>query len=66
MLGGFFAEHLHWSVIFWINLPLGLVAFVIAYREPEEACRATSGRTGSTCSGAALLVAATVRSAARA
>jgi EmrB/QacA subfamily drug resistance transporter len=26
VLGGFIAEHLHWSVIFWINLPLGLVA----------------------------------------
>jgi MFS family permease len=23
VLGGLFAEHLHWSVIFWINLPLG-------------------------------------------
>ncbi|MGO4706432.1 MDR family MFS transporter [Microvirga sp. 2MCAF38] len=31
VLGGFFAEHLHWSVIFWINLPLGLLAFVISY-----------------------------------
>jgi EmrB/QacA subfamily drug resistance transporter len=29
VLGGFFAEHLHWSLIFWINLPLGLVAFVL-------------------------------------
>ena len=27
MLGGLFAEHLHWSAIFWINLPLGLIAF---------------------------------------
>lgn len=27
VLGGFFAEHLHWSVIFWINLPLGFIAF---------------------------------------
>lgn len=27
VLGGVFAEHLHWSVIFWINLPLGLAAF---------------------------------------
>ena len=27
VLGGFFAEHLHWSMIFWINLPLGLFAF---------------------------------------
>lgn len=25
-LGGFFSEHLHWSMIFWINLPLGLFA----------------------------------------
>jgi EmrB/QacA subfamily drug resistance transporter len=24
VLGGLFAEHLHWSMIFWINLPLGL------------------------------------------
>jgi EmrB/QacA subfamily drug resistance transporter len=31
VLGGFFAEHLHWSVIFWINLPLGLLAFVITF-----------------------------------
>jgi EmrB/QacA subfamily drug resistance transporter len=31
VLGGFLAEHLHWSVIFWINLPLGLVALFIAY-----------------------------------
>ena len=26
ILGGFFAQHLHWSVIFWINLPMGHVA----------------------------------------
>ena len=26
-LGGAISEHLHWSVIFWINLPLGLLAF---------------------------------------
>lgn len=25
-LGGFMAEKLHWSVIFWINLPIGLIA----------------------------------------
>src|SRR3981081_1310948 len=23
ILGGVFAEHLHWSVIFWVNVPLG-------------------------------------------
>jgi EmrB/QacA subfamily drug resistance transporter len=25
-LGGFLADHLHWSMIFWLNLPLGLAA----------------------------------------
>ncbi len=24
IIGGVFAEHLHWSMIFWINVPLGL------------------------------------------
>jgi MFS family permease len=26
VLGGLFAEHLHWSMIFWINLPLGCIS----------------------------------------
>jgi len=26
LVGGVFAQHLHWSLIFWINIPLGLVA----------------------------------------
>jgi EmrB/QacA subfamily drug resistance transporter len=32
VLGGVFAEHLHWSLIFWINLPVGLVAFWLTGR----------------------------------
>ncbi|WGF89488.1 MDR family MFS transporter [Marinivivus vitaminiproducens] len=32
ILGGFFAEHLHWSVIFWVNLPLSLAAVLIMHR----------------------------------
>ncbi len=28
-LGGFIAESLHWSVIFWMNLPMGLAALAI-------------------------------------
>ena len=29
VLGGLFAEHLHWSMIFWINLPLGVAALAM-------------------------------------
>jgi EmrB/QacA subfamily drug resistance transporter len=32
VVGGVLAEHLHWSLIFWINLPLGLLAFAISGR----------------------------------
>jgi MFS family permease len=32
LLGGVLAEHLHWSLIFWINLPLGLLALAMTYR----------------------------------
>jgi EmrB/QacA subfamily drug resistance transporter len=32
MLGGILSEHLHWSLVFWINVPLGLAAFWIADR----------------------------------
>lgn len=31
VLGGFLSEHLHWSAVFWINLPLGLLAAVMTY-----------------------------------
>jgi len=29
VLGGVFAEHLHWSMIFWINLPLAFTALAL-------------------------------------
>lgn len=29
VIGGFLTEHLHWSLIFWINVPLGLAALLI-------------------------------------
>ena len=29
ILGGVFAEHLHWSMIFWINVPLGLASLAL-------------------------------------
>jgi EmrB/QacA subfamily drug resistance transporter len=30
--GGYCAEHLHWSLIFWVNLPLGTAALAMTYR----------------------------------
>src|SRR5215470_1405542 len=32
ILGGFLTDQLHWSLIFWINVPLGLVALVMSER----------------------------------
>src|ERR1700742_4333985 len=29
VLGGVFAEHLHWSMVFWINVPLALAALAL-------------------------------------
>ncbi|MEO8558562.1 MAG: MDR family MFS transporter [Rhodospirillales bacterium] len=36
LLGGFFAEHLHWSYIFWINIPLGAVAMLVMNRALKD------------------------------
>ncbi len=33
VLGGVIAEHLHWSMIFWLNVPLGLVAAFLSHRQ---------------------------------
>ncbi len=32
VLGGLLTDHLHWSLIFWINLPMGVVALVMTER----------------------------------
>ncbi|QFU14860.1 MDR family MFS transporter [Microvirga thermotolerans] len=59
VLGGFFAEHLHWSVIFWINLPLGLIALAIAFHTLKKLPRHDRPHRLDLL-GALLLVAATV------
>src|SRR5271156_329763 len=33
VLGGVIAEHLHWSMIFWLNVPLALVAALLSHRQ---------------------------------
>ncbi len=32
VLGGVLAEHLHWTLIFWLNVPLGLAAAYLTHR----------------------------------
>jgi EmrB/QacA subfamily drug resistance transporter len=31
VIGGFLTEHLHWSLIFWINVPLGVAALLMTH-----------------------------------
>jgi EmrB/QacA subfamily drug resistance transporter len=59
VLGGFFAEHLHWSVIFWINLPLGALAFFMTNAALKRLPR-HDRRHRLDVLGAALLMSATV------
>jgi len=58
LLGGAFAEHLHWSLIFWINLPLGLAAMAII-NNPLKKLPVTAHKHRIDGWGAMLLVAAT-------
>lgn len=59
VLGGAFAEMLHWSLIFWINLPLGLLALRLTDRALRELPRHERPHQLDLL-GAALIVAATV------
>src|SRR5262249_51154934 len=36
VLGGLFTDQLHWSLIFWINLPLGAVALFMTERALQQ------------------------------
>lgn len=35
-LGAFIVQHLHWSFVFWINLPIGVIAIAILLRYLDE------------------------------
>jgi EmrB/QacA subfamily drug resistance transporter len=55
--GGIIAEHLHWSLIFWLNVPLGLVAALLTHRAMKRLPRHDRAHQLDIM-GAALLVAA--------
>jgi EmrB/QacA subfamily drug resistance transporter len=58
LLGGTFAEHLHWSLIFWINIPLGLLAMAII-NNPLKKLPVVARRHSIDGLGALLLIVAT-------
>jgi MFS family permease len=58
VLGGFLTDRLHWSLIFWINLPLGALAIVMSYRALEQLPRNEHPRTLDWMGGSLMVAAA--------
>src|SRR5947209_1120676 len=56
-LGGILAEHLHWSIIFWLNVPFGFLAALITNRAMKRLPR-HERRHRLDLFGAALMIAA--------
>lgn len=59
VLGAYLTEHVSWRSIFWINIPLGLIAAVLARRIPDTA-PLREGRFQPDITGAMLFVLATL------
>lgn len=51
LLGGLFTDHLDWRWCFWINIPVGVAAFLVSYRT----LRLPSHRTGRRIDWAGIL-----------
>ena len=57
LIGGVLTDTLHWSLIFWINLPMGALALVMSYRALQRLPR-NDRRHALDWLGAGLMVAA--------
>lgn len=55
LLGGFFADYLHWSLVFWINLPLGALALAIM-SEPLKKLQVADRERQLDFAGAGLII----------
>ena len=56
-LGGIIAQHLHWSLIFWLNVPFGLAAALLTYHAMKRLPRHERSHQVDIV-GAALMIAA--------
>lgn len=59
-LGGILAEHLHWSLIFWINVPLGLAAALLSFHAMRRLPRHDQRHQIDLVGAALMIVAATL------
>jgi EmrB/QacA subfamily drug resistance transporter len=59
VVGGVFAQHLHWSLIFWINLPLAAAAIAMA-NGPLRRLPVSNRKAQLDILGAVLIMSATV------
>ncbi len=59
VMGGALSEHFHWTAIFWLNLPLGIIAAVLTWRNLARIPR-NERRHRLDLAGAALMMAASL------
>jgi EmrB/QacA subfamily drug resistance transporter len=59
-LGGLVAEHFHWSLIFWLNVPFGLLAALLANRAMKRLPRHERPHRLDLVGAALMMVAATL------
>jgi EmrB/QacA subfamily drug resistance transporter len=59
-LGGLVAEHFHWSLIFWLNVPFGLLAALLANRAMKRLPRHERPHRLDLVGAALMMIAATL------